>query len=141
MTLSTMNLFYYLLIREAPKTGRGFSPFFVDIRDVAHALVLALDSPPTSEVGQKRIMISSEWVEPADIISLVTRERPDLASRLSEKFKAFPPGIKPVVDNKRLKEVLGLEVTPWQKTILDGVDAVINLEEEWKKRGLSPTFP
>ncbi|THH31769.1 hypothetical protein EUX98_g2423 [Antrodiella citrinella] len=136
-SMSTMVFLYYLL---CPKNGAP-TPYFVDIRDVARALVLALDSPPTSKVGQKRILISSEWVQPSDIIALVVKERPALKDRINEEFKTAPGGITPIVDNKRLKEVLGMEVTPWQKTVLDGVDAILEMEKEWKKRGLTPTFP
>ena len=50
------------------------------------------------------------------------------------------PGLKPVVDNKRLKEVLGLEVTPWQRTILDAVDTMLELEQEWERKGWSPAY-
>jgi len=136
-SLSTMVLLYYLI---TPDRGSP-SPYFVDVRDTARALVAALASPPTSEVGRKRISLSSEWVQPLDIIALITKERPALADRLNKSFKSAPSGISMVTDNKRLKEVLGLEVTPWQKTILDGVDALIALEENWKSRGLTPTFP
>ena len=106
----------------------------------AQALVAAIDSPPSSDVGRKRILISSDWVQPTEIFDLVAKERPELASRLSPRVKDFPFEVKRVIDNKRLKEVLGLEVTPWRKTILDSVDAVIKMEDEWKKRGLVPSY-
>ena len=138
--ISSMILFYKLLLPDAPPSPLEFSPFFTDIRDAAQALVAAIDSPPSSDVGRKRILISSDWVQPTEIFDLVAKERPELASRLSPRVKDFPFEVKRVIDNKRLKEVLGLEVTPWRKTILDSVDAVIKMEDEWKKRGLVPSY-
>jgi len=136
-SLSTMVMLYYLI---TPKSQGSPSPYFVDVRDVARASVAALSSPPTHKVGRKRIVVISDWVSPSDIIALITKERPALIDRLNEAFKTAPGGISPVDDHKRLREVLGLEVTPWQQTILEGVDALVALEEDWKSRGLSPAF-
>ncbi|TCD63894.1 hypothetical protein EIP91_004803 [Steccherinum ochraceum] len=117
-------------------------PYFVDVRDVARALVAgALTSPPTSQVGRKRILLSGEWVQPAEIVELVETTRPALKGRLNEEFKKNPGGLKQIVDNKRLGEVLGLRVTPWKKTFLDGIDDLLRVEEEWKKAGLTPKYP
>ncbi|TCD63892.1 hypothetical protein EIP91_004801 [Steccherinum ochraceum] len=134
---STM-VFLYGLINAEDKAHVP-NPFFVDVRDVARALVAgALDSPPTSQFGKKRILLSAEWVQPSEILALVRKERPALAGRLTDNFKDLPAEFKPVVDNARLKEVLGFGVTPWQKTILDGLDDLLRVEEVWKKQGLEP---
>lgn len=128
-----MSLLYDIIRTE----GTSGSPFFVDTRDVARALVFALKAPPTSQVGRKRILMSSEWVQPNDIVELISKERPALASRISTSFKARPAGVKQIIDNKRLKEVLGIEPIPWQQTILDGVDALIEAEKVGQARGIT----
>lgn len=131
---------YNLILRDGHSPASGI-PFFVDVRDVARALIAGLNSPPTAQVGRKRILVSSDWVQAEDIIALITKERPTLSDRINEGFKKFPGGVKPVIDNKRLKEVLGLEVTPWQNTILEGIDDLLKVETEWTRRGWTPTYP
>lgn len=131
LSLSTVGFFYQFIQPKADVPPM----YFVDIRDAARALVAALKAPPASQVGRKRILIASECIQPADVADLITKERPALAGRVSEAVKAANPGLKPVVDNKRLKEVLGVEPLPWQKTVLDTVDTLTNLEAEWKARG------
>ena len=41
--------------------------------------------------------------------------------------------------NERFKELLNFELVPWKKTILDGVDALVELEEYWDGQG-KPIF-
>ncbi|THH28836.1 hypothetical protein EUX98_g5354 [Antrodiella citrinella] len=125
--------FFHNMIRpDAPPPP----PDFVDIRDVARALVASLTAPPTSKVGRKRILLASEVVQVRDIASFIAKERPELASRVSSIALNTEPNLKAVVDNLRLKEVLNLEPTPWTTTILDAVDALVKLENHWKSRGV-----
>ena len=138
--LSTMVLFYGILFQDLPKNARPFSPLGVDIRDVARALVAAIDSPPASKVGRKRILVSGEWVHPSQIIAWIEEDRPEVAKRLNQDVKNFAAGIRPVTDNSGLKEILGLEVTPWRKTIIDALDALLEHEKYWKERGLTPAY-
>ncbi|TCD66396.1 hypothetical protein EIP91_001387 [Steccherinum ochraceum] len=129
--LSSMGLAWGLIL---PK-GAPPPDFFVDVRDVARALVLALKAPPASQVGRKRILLSSDRPQPSEIIALITQHRPELLPRLNERFQAAPDNVKPFIDIKRAKEVLGLEIIDWKKTILDSVDALLEMEEAWKARG------
>lgn len=96
----------------------------------------ALKAPPASQVGRKRILFASKWVPLAEIADFVKKERPELAERINENIKNAPTDVKPVTDNGRYKEVLGLEVLPWQKTVLDGLDQLLELEKYWKARGV-----
>ncbi|TCD70325.1 hypothetical protein EIP91_003954 [Steccherinum ochraceum] len=130
-SLSTMGLFWNHL---KPKAGAPPN-HFVDIRDVARALVAALTAPPASQVGRKRILIASDRPQPSELVELITNERPELAHRINEAVKAAPDNLTPCIDNKRLKEVLGLEVLPWKKTVLDSVDAIMKVEDHWKSLG------
>lgn len=134
-TLSTNYILYDLLRRNGPLKPH---PSSVDVRDVARALVLSLNAPPTSQVGHKRILISGEWFAPADAVAYVAEARPELKGRLNEAWKKEVTVPKSNIDNSRLKEVLGLELTDWRKTVLDSVDNLIAIEKEWKNRGWVP---
>jgi len=133
-SISTMGVpFFHNIIRpDAPVPP----VYFVDVRDIARSLVAALKAPSRSKVGQKRILIGSETVQFQDIASLIARERPELASRVNKAASNAKRDVKPVIDNRRLKEVLGLEPVPWTTTILDAVDSLVKLENEWKARGV-----
>lgn len=133
--LSTNHILYDLLRRNG--TLRP-NPSSVDVRDVARALVLSLNAPPTSQVGRKRILMSGEWFVPAEAVAYVAEMRPELKGRLNEAWKKEVMSPKNNIDNSRAKEVLGLELTDWRKTVLDGVDSLIALETEWKSRGWVP---
>ena len=136
-------MLYDLIVPETPPLARAFVPFFVDVRDIARSLVAALDSPPTAKVGRKRILVSSEWPQAKEVLDLVREERPQLANRLSLKVqskKESGTAVRHIVDPKRVKEVLGMETMPWQKTILDAVDTILELEQEWKAKGWTPAY-
>ncbi|THH28933.1 hypothetical protein EUX98_g5257 [Antrodiella citrinella] len=136
-SISTTDMLWGLI---KPSGAHPLAPCLVDVRDVARALVAALKAPPTSEVGRKRILLSGEWRQLAEIAELVATKRPELASRIPASQKTeLPVKVKPMVDNTRLKEILGLEVTPWETTVLDTIDALVNLEKEWKARGVDIT--
>ncbi|THH28736.1 hypothetical protein EUX98_g5432 [Antrodiella citrinella] len=136
-TLSTTNMLWGLI---KPSGAHPFAPLFMDVRDVARAFVAALKAPPASKVGRKRILISGNWRQLSDIAELVATKRPELASRIPASQKAdLPVKVKQIVDNKRAKEVLGLEITPWETTILDTIDSLVDLEKYWKARGVDIT--
>lgn len=134
-TLSTNYILYDLLRRNGPLRPH---PSSVDVRDVARALVLSLTAPPTAQVGHKRILMSGEWFVPAEAVAYVAEARPELKGRLSEAWKKEVTTPTNNIDNSRAKEVLGLELTDWRKTVLDGVDSLIALETKWKNQGWVP---
>lgn len=133
--LSTNHILYDLLRRNGPLRP---NPSSVDVRDVARALVLSLTAPPTSQVGRKRILMSGEWFVPAEAVAYVAEMRPELKGRLNEAWKKEVTSPKNNIDNSRAKEVLGLELTDWRKTVLDGVDSLVALETKWKNQGWVP---
>ena len=133
--LSTNYFLYDLLRRSGPEQ---LSPATVDVRDVATALVLALSAPPTSKVGRKRFPLSGEWYGARAAADYLAEVRPDLKGRLSEAAKNAGPTRKNVLDTSRSEEVLGLKYTDWHKTVLDGVEYLLELEENWKSQGWVP---
>lgn len=126
----------YELIR--PEGAVPIHPSYIDVRDVALALVSALKSPPHSQVGRKRILMSGDWFSPKEAVEYIAEVRPELKDRVSTNaLNSGPVGTRNI-DNTRLKEVLGLVPRPWKETILDAVDSLIGLEKEWKSKGLVP---
>jgi len=103
-----------------------------DIVDVARAHVLALTAPPTSEVGRKRILMSTEWFHYSEVVEYIAKVRPHLKPRLLDGRKARKTQmLGNIVDASRCKEVLGLEMRDWRDTIIDAVDAVLDAERQW----------
>lgn len=108
--------------------------WWIDVRDVARTLVAALKAPSTAEVGRKRIVVSGEYHHAFELAELIRTERPLLAERVSKQAVSAPL-LKQIVFNERFNEVLKFELLPWKKTILDAVDALVELEEYWKAQG------
>jgi len=133
--LSTNSMIYNFI---RPEGGIPPHPSHIDVRDVARGLVAALRSPPTSQVGRKRILMSGEWFSPKDAVDYIAEVRPELKGRLSEQAKAAGPVPKSTFNDGRAEEVLGLEFSSWKKTVIDAVDDLLRLEKEWEAKGLVP---
>ncbi len=134
--LSTNFIVYDFLRPDGPPPPHGS---WIDVRDVARATVLALKAPPTSEVGRKRFLMSGEeWLNAKDVVDYIAEVRPELKDRLSREAQAAPSGsMKNLMDNSRVKEVLGLVLTPWKTTIIEAVDDLIAIDKDWKSRGVA----
>jgi len=133
--LSTNEFIYNFLNPNGPvRVGSGW----VDVRDVARALVLGLTAPPTSQVGRKRIILTGEWFDWKDAADYIAEARPELKDRLSAQAKSAPPAQQPNIDTARSQEVLGLKMTPWKSSLLNAVDSLVALEKEWESKGLKP---
>ena len=103
----------------------------VDVRDVAAAMVAGIRVK-----GNHRLPLTGEWFDWADAVDHIANTRPDLAPRL---VKINPTGqTRPVIDSKKALEVLGITLTPWKKTIDDGLDDMLKLEKDWAERGVDP---
>ncbi|KAJ7048879.1 hypothetical protein C8F01DRAFT_1379330 [Mycena amicta] len=135
--ISTNLLLYNLLFAD------GVLPLrtrYIDVRDVAEAHIRALNSPPTSEVGRKRLIFSAPTGWPIQqTVEYIAAQRPQLKHRLIRKtpepqeFDVLP------LDWERLEQVLGMkkgeDFTSTEKTTLDTIDALVALEEEWVGKG------
>ena len=117
-----------------PGSGAAVSNL-IDVRDLAHAHVLALSAPPHPAGIQKRLLIESgqlTWQEAAD---LLRKERPELASRLppKEKDSEAPDVTKAPMDTSLTNEVLGdLKLFTWQESVLASIDSAV----AWEKGGV-----
>ncbi|KAF5365333.1 hypothetical protein D9758_005496 [Tetrapyrgos nigripes] len=145
------NTFIYQLL-QGDKAQLITVAAFIDIRDLARAHILALDSIPQSAVSDKkakRLAIAApyptDWEE---AVKYLSQERPELKERLVD-FKKTPP-IKSLklpephpwelqgIEYGRLEEVLGMKKSQfksWKESVLDTVDSLVKIEEGWKSRG------
>jgi nucleoside-diphosphate-sugar epimerase len=119
---------------------------YVDVRDLARAHVSALNSPPESVVGRKRLLMASPHdLNYKTMIDFIAEKRPELRDRLADGTKApkFPVD-RIILDIQRVEEVTGVKVNsyiPWQDTVLGTVDDLIKLEKDWVSKGLSVKGP
>jgi len=140
--MSTNLNIYNLLI---PPGSFPRNPPYVDIRDVAKAHVLALHAPATSAVGRKRIIFSSpHGFEPKSALQYLVEKRPALKERL---ITAPAPDFgydRLPIDFGRIEEVLSFrkeDFYSFEDTLLDTVDSILVLEDEWKNKGLEIQVP
>jgi len=132
--LGSLRRFY---LNVLPKEGGKLAPIqfdppmTVDVRDVAKAHVLALESPPPSKVGQKRILVAGPNISYRDAVNHLSIARPNLKGRLPDASEAQWTTIA-TVDVSRARDVLGLtEYTDWKKTVEDTADSLLAAEKTW----------
>jgi len=103
---------------------------YTDVRDVAAALVAA-----TRVRGQHRLPFSGEFFDHTEAFPYLASVRPELKDRLA---KATSTGqTKPVIDATPALKVMGLPaLTPWKQSVLDAVDAIVQVEKEWIAAGV-----
>jgi nucleoside-diphosphate-sugar epimerase len=124
-----------------PKGSYPPNPGYIDIRDLAKAHVGALASRPVT--GRKRVLFSSPHsFNYATLVDLIKKERPELTERLIAKPPPVQSYDKYTVDLDRAEEVLGFKkdsYTPFEKTFLESVDSVLELEKRWIEQGYKPS--
>lgn len=127
-------------------TGNTHNLGYIDVRDLARIHIHALNSPPESEVGRKRMLIASPLdLNYGEAVRYVAEARPELKDRLNDPDKApkFPMDHLPT-DLNRVAEVCDFKVedfTPWKDTILDTVDSLIAMEQDWTSKGYKVEVP
>jgi NADPH-dependent methylglyoxal reductase len=106
-------------------------PVFCDVSSVALLHVKAFQSE--AAVG-KRIPFVKGSVTMYDVLEIIKKNRPELASRLPPTPDANPIAGKPIakVDSSFAQETLGVPGQSLQETILQSVDALLKLEKELK---------
>lgn len=119
---------------------------YMDARDLARIHINALNSPPESAVGRKRMMLASPFdLNYKDAVEYLAEVRPKLKDRLIDTNRApnFPLDHLPT-DLKRVAEVTGFKedaYIPWKQTILDTVDSLLAMEKEWISNGHKVEIP
>ncbi|KIY66562.1 NAD(P)-binding protein [Cylindrobasidium torrendii FP15055 ss-10] len=133
--LATAHYIWQLLQKD--NTTYAYAPGFIDVRDAARIHITALGVSSTHGSSQK----PSSWKEALHIIA---RERPELQERLANSDDPSVPNWDAEDNKVRLSkeeieeqtEILGINADsfiPWEKTILDGVDNILEIENKWKQ--------
>ncbi|KAM7193678.1 hypothetical protein V8F20_008315 [Naviculisporaceae sp. PSN 640] len=101
---------------------------YVDVRDVAHAVVYAVDHPEKTD-GERFIL--ARWYSPPQAVAdILRRQYSHRAHRIKagmegqgyEKGYEFPDRIS--FDGTKIVHVTGREYTPWEKTVVDTIEAL-----------------
>jgi len=128
-------IYIYNFITGPPNTAGKVTYGYVDVRDVARAVVAAIDPKVP---GSHRLLISSlPWFDNGDIAAHIAAIRPDLKDRVikaeSSEWKAFIAE----EEIRKTVEVLGFgEMTPWKKTVEDSLESILEMEKIWKEKGV-----
>ncbi|KAK4246196.1 hypothetical protein C7999DRAFT_42341 [Corynascus novoguineensis] len=115
---------------------------FVDVRDVALAHVRALTVP---EAGGKRFYVVGGYFSNPRLAGIIRRRFPQLKGQLPPEEEAAKddfPEDHWAFDNSRSKEVLGLEYTGLEKSVVDTVESILRFsgraEQDISKAARSP---
>jgi len=105
-------------------------PLFCDVRDVAQAHVLALE---TSGADGMRVPLCGGAFLWKDAVEELLATHPELKDRLVPLKEAkSPQGPIALIDTTVAKQDLGLpEFIDWKKTLSDTVDSLLALEKKW----------
>ncbi|PBK98487.1 NAD(P)-binding protein [Armillaria gallica] len=141
---STNGFIYALLLPN--NVHFAVFPGVIDVRDIARAHLLALESPPTSAVGRKRSPLVSPYQSSyKEAIEIIAKERPELKDRLVHPLKAPEwPSYTFEVDREVVEKQIGLKADsyiPWRDTVLDAVDSLVRIENIWKAKGFKVAVP
>lgn len=98
-------------------------PLMVDVRDLALAHVLAIEKP---EAAGKRFFVVRGFFSNSEVVDIIKKNFPQLADKLPEKYEAQNPQWPYTIDNSRVQEVLGLQFTPFEKTVTDTVQSMLD---------------
>ncbi|KAK3290420.1 uncharacterized protein B0H64DRAFT_57946 [Chaetomium fimeti] len=101
---------------------------FVDVRDVALAHVRAMTAP---EAAGKRFYVVGGFFSNHRLAGIVRRRFPQLEGQLppaEEDAKDDFPADHWAFDNSRSKEVLGLQYTELEKSVVDTVESILAFE-------------
>jgi len=101
---------------------------FVDVRDVASGLVAALKQTKSS-----RNLISSKFFGFTEAVDYIAKVRPELKYRLPKLVNAHT---EPPIDSSNAVNRLGITLTEWEKTVINTVDSLVQIEKDWAAAGV-----
>jgi len=128
--LNTSSAGMYALIQSPKSLPDDRLPLFCDVRDVAYAHVAAISHPGAK--NQRVLLCADEPLTWFHATEFLAKERPDLKSRLPPLPSEAPShGPTAKMDTTLAKTELGIKFIEWKKTLLDTVDALVELEKSW----------
>ncbi|KAF2453386.1 hypothetical protein BDY21DRAFT_382259 [Lineolata rhizophorae] len=104
---------------------------WIDVRDLAIAHVKAMDVP---DAAGKRFFTTAGYFSNKEIVELIRKNFPEYADKLPPpdvKGGDYPPGGVYKYDNSRSKEVLGLEFMSLEKSVVDLVNSLKAVGEQF----------
>ncbi|KAK0237852.1 hypothetical protein EDD85DRAFT_769174, partial [Armillaria nabsnona] len=115
----------------------------IDVRDVARAHLLALESLPAP---QKRFaIVSPHQSSYKTALQIIAQERPALKYRLADPAKApVWPSYTLNVDRGKIEKAIGFKTNsyiPWAQTVVETVDSLLVIENHWKVKGFHVEVP
>ena len=124
--LSTNILIYKALLPGSKSTTTPFG--YVDVRDVAAALVAGIDTP-----GKSRNLITGPWFELKDAVDYIGSLHPEL-----DLPNIVPTGqTESTIDVGPTLRRLGLTLHPWKESVKSAVEAVLQVEKDWIAQGIN----
>ncbi|GJC96537.1 ketoreductase [Colletotrichum higginsianum] len=131
-SINTSNRFLGEVLLGKHKAGLPPTPMplWVDVRDVALAHVRAME---VQEAAGKRFLTTAGFYSNEELAKAIWNHFPDLREKLPEpgSFGGAPnPALQSFgYDTSRVTGVLGLEFTPYEKTVVDSVLSLKGLKE------------
>ena len=87
--------------------------------------------------GNHRLLLTGEWFHWTEAIDFIKATRPELTPRLVKI--GHTDQNRPIIDSKKALEVLGIKLTPWKKSLGEGLDAILKVEKDWIEKGVDLT--
>jgi hypothetical protein len=136
-TLST-NAFVYQLLRPDNVCYHYHPTGIMDIRDVARIHLAALN-PKTLDHPRRIATCAPHDGNFRDALKYLAKEHPELQSRLADP-QTVPvwDAYKLPIDHEVLDREYGIRADsyiPWNKTIVDAIESLLFLEEQWIAQG------
>jgi nucleoside-diphosphate-sugar epimerase len=129
------SLMVYNFLTGPSRTAGTLTFGYVDVRDVARALVAGLK--PKVPGNHRLLLASHPWFDNTEILAHIAAIRPDLKDRLIKCESSDLKGFIADEEIVRTVEVLGLgELIPWKKTVEDSLESMLEMERVWKEKGV-----
>lgn len=115
--------------RSGNKVEQQFASFFIDVRDVAKAHILAVEKPV---LAGRRLILANTKFALQDIVDIINKNFPELRGEITEGFVGNGAEVvKHIasIDNSKTKEMLELNFRSFEETICETVSQIIRVKE------------
>lgn len=143
-TAFSSNAYFYALLRpDNVHFPVHLQNGAIDVRDVARAHLLALESPPAPR--KRFAIVSPHQSSYKTALETIAKERPALKHRLADPSKApVWPSYTLNVNREKVEQVIGFKADsyiPWAQTVVETIDSLLAVERYWKAKGFHVEVP